>query len=144
MEKEYSLSKNTKIILKKDSCQLLASDRALSTLMQFKCLHKCILCKGACVLERDFASNQQINKRGRIMNDKIQYDRIIIFFYYFNMRTNENRIERKKKKKRKYLSCESMSAFIVVFLIKINKVLTAVIHKYLFTRLIVKCENTCS
>ena len=32
-EKEYSLNKNTNIILKKkkDSCQLLAKDRALST-----------------------------------------------------------------------------------------------------------------
>ena len=44
------------------------------------------------------------------------------------MQENEDRNERKKKK-RKYLFCESMSAFIAFFLIKIKKkVLTAVIH----------------
>ena len=31
------------------------------------------------------------------MNNKIQYDRIIIIFNYFNMRENEDRKERKKK-----------------------------------------------
>ena len=31
MEKEFSLSNNTNIIFKNDSCQLLANDRALST-----------------------------------------------------------------------------------------------------------------
>ena len=47
------------------------------------------------------------------MNNKIQYDRIIIIFHYFNMRENEDRKERKERKK--YLFCVSMSAFIVIF-----------------------------
>ena len=98
MGKEYSLSKNKNIILKKDSCQLLASDRALSTFMQFKCLHKmhimqrrvCVcmfVC--VCVREREIERERDIlpviNKSGRIMSNKIQYEQII-FFHYFNMR----------------------------------------------------------
>ena len=118
-EKEYSLSKNTKIILKKDSCQLLAGDRALSTFMQFKCLHKmhimqrrahvCVhVCECVCVR----ASNQQINKRGRIMNNKIQYDRIIIFFSIILICGRMKTEKKERKKKENYLFCESMSAFI--------------------------------
>ena len=74
MEKEYSLNKNTSIILKKDSCQLLANDRALSTFYAVKMsslnayyakAHLCV-CVSVCVCERererDFAINQQINK----------------------------------------------------------------------------------
>ena len=53
------------------------------------------------------------------------------------MQENEDRKERKKKK---YLFCESMSAFIVVFLIKTYKVLTAVINIVIHL-VYVRCEN---
>ena len=60
MEKEYSLSKKKSIILKR-------------TVGARVCV---------CMRARDidFARNQQFNIRGRIMNNKIPYDPILIFF----------------------------------------------------------------
>ena len=53
-----------------------------------------------CVRERERERDllPVINKKGRTMNNKIQYDRIIIFLSYFKMRENKDRMEREKKK----------------------------------------------
>ena len=93
-------------------------------IMQFKCLHKIhIMQRRVCVCVHVREILPVINKRGRIMNNKIQYDLIIIIFNCFNVREKKDRKERKK-----YLFCESMSAFILVFFFNQNKVLTAVTH----------------
>ena len=59
------------------------------------------------------------------MNNKMQYDRIIFFFHYFNIWENE---DRKKRKKKENISFVNRCRRSLLFLIKNNKVLTAVIH----------------
>ena len=89
IEKEDSWSKNTNIILKKDSCQLPANDRALIAFYV-----KCVLCKDACVYV--FVCEREISL---LINKSAKEEESwkIKFLNYFNMQENEVRKEKKKK-----------------------------------------------